>query len=907
MTFVGNGQIANARIIEVDVPKTAIVGIQNANYTGKPGEGEFIVRTSDVPGGTRYVTFTGLSTTRKKSNDPLLKFLAKPGSESKGMLLQDIARRYTQMPSPEASSRVPGFREETKRQYDETRAGNFNFGPRYSPEHRLEFFGITPEEVQIARQHLEEKYGMQVKELAKQKNKKIIGKNYEDQTLLRLASDKEFIPAEAPGTMSTIWSPNYINRAKGGGVGQFHHNRFYKYHDRRFRYATGVNDVKTDDANNIINNPRIDIPQTDVFKSVTSADTLDTIVKVSPDHVLNSMIESFQIIDPATNKQMTPEVLRGLTPYQLSGLFKTQIGHFEQLKHLLTPEQIAENQKLIEAGRKPRTMENAFVVGGAIFGPESLNQIMTSIEHDLKNAPTGSTPEELRDEQKRKNKLKKVVDLHPEFEAVIARGGQFKTEAEAFQTELALQRILDSGIEVKKRVYVGGAASNNFHTPEEFEDALKFTRGITQGKSENFERRVKHLTQVGDLVKFLTGDLYRPTPSLNPPSRVGNKQTEYDQGYGVKKITPEEILHKINWLKPESFIGTSIKPPRWKLANGGFAKFADGGIPAMISNGEYFFGPDTVKHYGKGFMDNLNAGKFAMGGKIVGPGGPKDDLIPMTLPEHSYIINAAATQKIGTPALDAINSKRFNQGGVLTLEDGGGTGTRRSLMSRLLNRNSNSAPVIQTSMSNMSAPLKEISVRVAEELQLEKTNIEKKLEAAKVDAEVAQQKMEIATTQLNNAKKQRIEQLRLYRDGQQFTEQEKAVTKQNLERARIEQKNAEQALVNQKELAAELEIQQRVVSEQAAIAMGNAGMPMGGIPGGKPAGGKGFLGKLFGKDKSGFGLMMGGQMIGSGMTMGAGTLAESAGGQTAMSGALGGAGQGLQFGAMASKIGRAHV
>ena len=219
--FAQNTQIANARIVEVDVPKSSIVGIQGANYTGKPGEGEFIVRSSDVPSESRYITFAGLSTTRKNSSDPLLKFLAKPGPESKGILLSDIARRYTQLPSPEASSKVPGFWEESQRQYAETRAGNFNFGPRYSPQHQLEFFGITPEEIQIAQRHLEEKYGMSIKELAKQKNRKIVGKNYEDQTLLRLASDTAFTPADVPGSMSTVHAPGYINRADGGGVGKY--------------------------------------------------------------------------------------------------------------------------------------------------------------------------------------------------------------------------------------------------------------------------------------------------------------------------------------------------------------------------------------------------------------------------------------------------------------------------------------------------------------------------------------------------------------------------------------------------------------------------------------------------------------------------------------------------------------
>ena len=47
---------------------------------------------------------------------------------------------------------------------------------------------------------------------------------------------------------------------------------------------------------------------------------------------------------------------------------------------------------------------------------------------------------------------------------------------------------------------------------------------------------------------------------------------------------------------------------------------------------------------------------FATGGAVNGPGGPTDDKIPAMLSDGEYVINAAATRKIGLQNLDALNS-----------------------------------------------------------------------------------------------------------------------------------------------------------------------------------------------------------------------------------------------------------
>jgi TP901 family phage tail tape measure protein len=60
----------------------------------------------------------------------------------------------------------------------------------------------------------------------------------------------------------------------------------------------------------------------------------------------------------------------------------------------------------------------------------------------------------------------------------------------------------------------------------------------------------------------------------------------------------------------------------------------------------------------------MNVMKKADGGKIVGQSGI--DQIPAMLSEGEYVIRADAARKMGVPALDKINSGRFNKGGIVT-------------------------------------------------------------------------------------------------------------------------------------------------------------------------------------------------------------------------------------------------
>jgi len=115
---------------------------------------------------------------------------------------------------------------------------------------------------------------------------------------------------------------------------------------------------------------------------------------------------------------------------------------------------------------------------------------------------------------------------------------------------------------------------------------------------------------------------------------------------------------------------------------GGVVKRAAGGaigkVPAVVMGGEYKFGPDVVKAYGKDFFKDLNAGKieapkYATGGvmnangsgMISGGSGNKDDIFSQ-FDEGSFILRKSAVKKYGKNYLDQIaagGASGYNKGG----------------------------------------------------------------------------------------------------------------------------------------------------------------------------------------------------------------------------------------------------
>jgi TP901 family phage tail tape measure protein len=1329
MIFAQNNQIANARIVEVDVPKSAIVGIQNANYTGKPGEGEFIVKSSEVPGGARYVTFTGFSTKRKISDDPLLKFLGRPGAESKDMLLQDISNRYRQLRPPEASQRVPGYWENLQ-SFQALPAGQKASTPLYSPDKVQEFFGVTPEEVQIARQHLEEKYGMSVQELAKRKNNKLTNKNIEDYSLMRMVSNNNFVTSSAPGAGSILWSPEYINRASGGPTGRSHHHRFYKYHSRKYKYASGGptgrshhhrfykyhsrkykyaggGDVPTsfqgspasmDTYMRFMSGkqmPSKDLPIDEgIIEFDDKLNSVDNLIKYGhlpqnlAEVIANSAVTRINDYNDrrkeagAATKNALFNNDKNLTEETFKEKYKNkkyswknkidnylkEIDQYESVHNtrlLENPEtEIVKNyiRQLFEPGNIPEEVSaryleperlDAFIVRdlfglqhghlqgnigekikmkvqgawvtqrtaansktplgiGTIASTAAENQIFGMLSRSASKDDAGS--KQIKSVyEKINNKNKKAVDQ------VIAQNGQVQTYGQGqssyyvfdqmsknselsarnavmlkqaakslrertgigsrlssvarignFGKDMAnravasmvsqgtvdegrtnIPRLIDTLSSVFTSTKPAGNAARMFFqsgflapkalqteqtnqfitglgTPLSFLRGNKGVKGFstslasfmdyvdlaksrmllskggpikladggmfkfpfggavpsrmvapghqismdlpsevltgldrTGGISNMFNPNVKLPSRIQDFgvsqqrradveqsvfgipttapwterpvygylrrdgeymgaaygnvtidieprrgqkVTTTVDDSFKINPSLTPAEILSPAHTQpeqakmpgiapeggyqpayrevqihggsvplsqikaatyhFDSGFANSQGTKiedqaREALRFLDWAESQgiranveftrgfnhdtgimdrNFLGrdelqkyaehgwsaapvakNEIKPVERKpvpenvvLANGGVAKLADGGIPAMVSNGEYFFGPDTVKHYGKGFMDNLNAGKFAEGGKIVGPGGPKDDVIPMMLPEHSYIINAAATQKAGTPLLDAINSKKFSTGGILKLSEG--TGKPSSWPSAAI------GPYVKTSMSGMNDPIETKPFVADSSLDREKVQqdskikmwrnkaFQKELESLKTQFEAAKDKEEKANTELglakangkaveanyqqqleyNNTLKQRL--LNASNSEKQQIESQIKISEANAADAKAELAAAEERIIAAEKVAKFSQQQVQIAEEQVQMQMKIGGMgPMQrlGMKAGKFMGAGG-----------GMGVMMGSQVLsGIGSTMSS-NIAEQAGGQTALSGALGAGSTGLSIGSM---------
>jgi TP901 family phage tail tape measure protein len=62
----------------------------------------------------------------------------------------------------------------------------------------------------------------------------------------------------------------------------------------------------------------------------------------------------------------------------------------------------------------------------------------------------------------------------------------------------------------------------------------------------------------------------------------------------------------------------------------------------------------------------VNAGQFADGGQVAGPGTGTSDSIPAYLSNGEYVVKAAAVARYGTHFLNSVNSMRFASGGLAT-------------------------------------------------------------------------------------------------------------------------------------------------------------------------------------------------------------------------------------------------
>lgn len=122
-------------------------------------------------------------------------------------------------------------------------------------------------------------------------------------------------------------------------------------------------------------------------------------------------------------------------------------------------------------------------------------------------------------------------------------------------------------------------------------------------------------------------------------------------------------------------------------ATGGRAGFAAGGmVPAMLTGGEFVFGPKAAKQVGYDTLRRLNGynrggevqhlasgGVAGMAGMVRGGSGVKDD-VPANLPSGSFVVRKSAVQKLGPGYLKALAAGQVQHrflGGLLNTWMGG--------------------------------------------------------------------------------------------------------------------------------------------------------------------------------------------------------------------------------------------
>jgi TP901 family phage tail tape measure protein len=114
-------------------------------------------------------------------------------------------------------------------------------------------------------------------------------------------------------------------------------------------------------------------------------------------------------------------------------------------------------------------------------------------------------------------------------------------------------------------------------------------------------------------------DTYTVKRDKTLPEIARSLKIDYDD---LAKLNPEYLRGNTVYAGTEINI-PKAKPPVKKARGGpvfGAGTATSDSIPALLSNGEYVIKADSVKKYGTGVMDHLNAGRFAEGGLIQKPG-----------------------------------------------------------------------------------------------------------------------------------------------------------------------------------------------------------------------------------------------------------------------------------------------
>lgn len=158
--------------------------------------------------------------------------------------------------------------------------------------------------------------------------------------------------------------------------------------------------------------------------------------------------------------------------------------------------------------------------------------------------------------------------------------------------------------------------------------AQAFDELTEQLKSKGYQAMEIPFRSGSNMVKYISDDVFSPSHLMyqgrdglirrNVPDLAGANPLEIIQALGIP-------ISKIKDSFQNRF-GKNAQMPAWMQELMSTNKFANGG-----------------------YIEN------SKGGKVIGPGGPKSDVIPALLSNGEYVIKASSVDKYGTPFLDMLN------------------------------------------------------------------------------------------------------------------------------------------------------------------------------------------------------------------------------------------------------------
>ena len=156
--------------------------------------------------------------------------------------------------------------------------------------------------------------------------------------------------------------------------------------------------------------------------------------------------------------------------------------------------------------------------------------------------------------------------------------------------------------------------------------------------------------------------------SLNPKNDGGPDTPLYVKISGLSTAEQKKVSDYLG-SSFASRISGQVVTTSDLIKAGAKATGATRGNPQGTYVGQIFTNPNDMKKYKVLGQDPLTGTwsiapvTKAMGGPIFGPGGPKSDMIPAMLSNGEYVINAGSVSKYGVNFMNALNAKRYANGG----------------------------------------------------------------------------------------------------------------------------------------------------------------------------------------------------------------------------------------------------